>query len=215
MHSHLYLFAASSLDVATNRVGTSWPWYIIRAAGLLSALLIILLMISGIGQVTGLTYRFIEPIKAWAIHKAMAIALLISLAIHVLFILFDKYMPFTLPQILVPFLSNYNNGTTVLGLAIGGLAIAFGIFAMYGVVIIVASSLGWIDSRKTTWRWLHYVSYAVALLVFLHVLLAGTDVKYGTFRMAWVGLGVIVVLAILSRLRRAGSLRSGKNDPTD
>lgn len=202
----LYTFALSTANVVTQRVAVSWEWYVIRAAGFVAAGLLILLMLSGIGQVTGLTYRFIEPMKAWALHKAMALALVFSVIIHVGFLLLDHFVPFTLAQITIPFLSHVNNGTSLIGLALGGLAVSFGIFAMYGIFIVVASSLGWINSRKHTWRKLHYISYAVMLLVFVHALYSGTDLKYGTFRAGWILLGSIVVLGVIARLRRAGSM---------
>ena len=198
--------ATSSLNIATHRVGTSWEWYIIRAAGFTAAALVILLMLSGIGQVTGLTYRFLEPVKAWTLHKAMAIALCFSIFIHVSFLLLDHFVSFNIWQLLIPFRSHYNNGTTFAGMALGSLAISFGILAMYGVVIIVLSSLGWIDTHKKAWRWLHYLSYAVFVLMFLHGVYAGTDLRYGSFRLGWIILGLIIIIGIASRLRRAGSL---------
>lgn len=200
-------FAASTVQIATNRVEASWPWYAIRAAGFTAAGLLILLMISGIGQVTGLTYRFLEPVKAWAVHKALAFALLGAIFLHVAFLIIDKYLPFSFAQVLVPFVSHYNNGTTLAGIALGSVAVALGIFAAYGVIIIVLSSLKWIDTKKHTWRWLHYLSYVVMLFVFLHALYTGSDLKYGTFRAFWILLGLIVVLAVVSRLDRAGTLK--------
>jgi DMSO/TMAO reductase YedYZ heme-binding membrane subunit len=202
--------AVSTLHVASQRAAASWPWYVIRAAGLTAAGLIVLLMLSGIGQVTGITYRYIEPIKAWAIHKALAIALCVSIALHIGFLLIDHYIHFSLLQLFVPFLSTYNNKTTLLGLSLGWAAVAFGILAMYGVAIIVASSLGWIDTKKKTWRKLHYLSYVVALFVFIHALLAGSDLEYGVFRAAWMLLGLIVLIGIVMRLWRAGSLKRAK-----
>ena len=199
--------ADSTLNIATQRVQTSWQWYVIRAAGILSAGLLVLLMLSGIGQVTGLTYKFIEPVKAWALHKAMAIALCICLFIHILFLLVDKFVPFSIPQVLIPFLSHVNNGSSLFGWALGGLAVSFGILAMYGVVIIVLSSLGWIDTHQKTWRWLHYTGYVVMGLVFLHVLYVGTDFAHGFWRWLWIGLGLLILAGVISRLRRVGSLR--------
>ncbi len=203
--------AASTITVAGQRIGASWPWYVIRAAGFTAAGLIILLMLSGIGQVTGLTYRFIEPIKAWFIHKALAIALCVAIAIHIGFLLIDHYVHFSFAQLFIPFLSRYNNKTQLFGIALGWAAIAMGILAMYGVAVIVASSLGWIDSKKKTWRKLHYTSYAVAVLVFIHALYSGSDLEYGTFRAAWIFLGFIVLIGIIMRMRRAGSLRRNSN----
>ncbi len=204
---HVAVIASGAVQVVSQRIGSSWPWYIIRAAGFISAGLIVLLMLSGIGQVTGLTYRFLEPVKAWALHKAMAIALCVSVAVHVGFLLIDHYVKFSLVQLFVPFLNRYNNHTQLLGLPLGWAAIAFGILAMYGVAIIVLSSLGWIDTKKGAWRKLHYLSYVVAVFVFLHALYAGSDVQYGTFRAFWILLGLIVVGSIVMRLWRAGTTK--------
>ncbi len=201
---HNYV-ASSTAHIVTQRVSTSWPWYIIRAAGFIAAGLLVLLMLSGIGQATGIIYRFIEPIKLWAIHKALGIALAASIAVHVGFLLIDHFVPFSLVQILVPFDSHYNNGVKLWGLSLGGLAVSLGILAMYGVIIIVLSSLNWIDTKKKTWRTLHYISYAVAFFIFLHALYVGSDLKYGTFREAWIALGLIVAVAILLRLWRVGT----------
>ena len=136
----------------------------------------------------------------------MAYALLAAIAIHVIFLLIDKFLPFSLLQVLVPFVSTYNNKTTLFGLSLGIFGVAFGILAMYGVIIVVASSLKWIDTRKKLWRRTHYVSYAVAGLVFLHALIVGTDVRYGIFRLGWLFLGFIVVAAIITRIWRAKTL---------
>jgi len=205
---HAVLFAhglggSSAFQIVAERVSASWPWYVIRAAGFIAAGLIILLMLSGIGQVTGLTYRLVEPIKAWAIHKALAIALCVAIAIHVGFLLIDHFTHFSLSQILIPFTSTYNNGTVFNGLALGGIAIALGVLAMYGVIIIVLSSLGWIDSKRNLWHQLHYISYVVALFVFLHALYSGSDLKYGISRDMWILFGLVIVVGIISRLWRA------------
>ena len=213
MSLFLQSFATSTTQIIVNRFDMSWQWYIIRGAGFVAAALVILLMLSGIGQVTGITYRFIEPIKAWAIHKDMALALLASVAIHVIFIFFDHFVSFTIPQLTIPFLSHVNNGTGFAGFALGSLAVTFGIFATYGIIIIIASSLGWIDKHKSIWRNLHYFSYVVIVLVFLHGLYSGTDLRYGTFRAAWVAMGGIVVIGIFMRLRRVSSLK--QTDETD
>lgn len=204
---NLSILATSTVHIATQRVEADWKWYIIRAAGFVAAGLLILLMLSGIGQVTGFTYRFLEPVKAWTVHKAMAIALCVSITIHGSFLLIDNYLPFSLTQILLPFASHYNNGTKLLGIPLGALAVTMGILAMYGVAIIVASSLGWINTRKGRWRILHYLSYVVMFLVFLHALYIGSDLKYGVFREAWVVIGFVLLIGVLSRLRRVGSLR--------
>ncbi len=202
----LHIFADSTAQIAAHRVAASWPWYVIRASGFVAAGLLVLLMLSGIGQVTGILYRIMGPVKAWAMHRALALALCASIAVHGGFLLVDKFVSFSAVQVLVPFVSHYNNGTTLWGMALGGLGVTLGIVAMYGVALLVLSSLGWIDSKKRTWRLLHYVSYVVMLFVFVHALYVGSDLKYGTFRLAWVMLAGVVVIGIVMRLWRAGTL---------
>ena len=211
LHTINTFIATSTVHIVSQRVAASWPWYIIRAAGFISAGLLVLIMLSGIGQVTGIIYRWIEPIKVWAIHKALALALVVSIAVHVSFLLIDHFVPFSLIQILVPFASHYSNGTKLLGIPLGGIAVTLGILAMYGVIILVLSSLGWIDTKKKTWRKLHYISYLVGGFVLIHALYVGTDLKYGLFRLAWIGLGFIVGIAIIARLWRAGTVTKEEN----
>lgn len=202
------LIASSAASVAAHRVSDTWTWYVIRASGLTAATLLILLMISGIGQVTGLTYRFIEPLKSWALHKALAIALCVAVVIHGGFLLIDNYIKFSIPDVLVPFMSHYNNGTKLFGLPLGDLGVAFGVLAAYCIAITVASSLSWIDTKKGLWRKLHYLNYLVAILVFLHVAYVGSDVRYGAFRRIWILVGLLLIVGIVSRLFRAKTLTS-------
>jgi DMSO/TMAO reductase YedYZ heme-binding membrane subunit len=186
---------------------TTWPWYVIRASGFIAAFLLILLMLSGIGQVTGLFYRWAQPVTAWAIHKALAYALAVSIAIHAGMLLIDHFMPFSLVQVLIPFASTYSNNVPLFGLALGFLGVACGIVAMYGVAIIIVTSLVWMERKKRAWKLLHYLSYAVIVLVFAHGLLVGTDLKTGLLRLAWLLCGLLLVAAILTRLWRAGTLQ--------
>lgn len=201
------LLADSVLHATAVQATVSWPWYTARAAGFVAAGLLILLMLSGIGHVTGLTYRVLSPVKAWAVHKAMALTLCVSIAVHVLALLASHVVTASFLQTLVPFAVRYTNGVPVFGLRLTPLAAGFGALAMYGVVIVVLSSLGWIETRRGAWRLLHYLSYVVMLLVFVHAIGVGTDLRHGIVRLIWIGLGFIVALAIASRLLRMGTLR--------
>lgn len=215
MHSTdlTHIFAQSSLQIAAHHASTEWEWYVIRASGFVAAGLLILLMISGIGQVTGLTYRVIEPVRAWTLHKSLAFALCGSVLVHGTFLFLDHYISFSLPQLLIPFLSHYTNGTKLFGTSLNTLGVAFGILATYGIIITVGSSLnliGWIDTKKRTWKNLHIINYLVVLFVFLHALSVGSDLRYGLFRSAWIFVGLLLTLLIVSRLLRVGTLRMRK-----
>ena len=202
------ILASTALQLTTSRIGTSWAWYFIRGAGFAALFLMFLLMISGIGHITGLTYKYIEPIKAWAIHKAIAFGLVFAVLVHVIFLLFDHYVSFSFPQLIIPFLNNYTNGTSLFGINFGIFVIAAGIISMYLILLVVITSLGWIDTKKKAWKWVHYSSYIAAVLVFVHALGAGSDLKYGTFRAFMIFLLAILVIAIFMRLARTGTLKN-------
>ncbi|PIZ62715.1 hypothetical protein COY17_01900, partial [Candidatus Saccharibacteria bacterium CG_4_10_14_0_2_um_filter_52_9] len=42
----------------TERAKSSWPWYLVRGSGMVAAAALVILLLSGIGQVTGYTFRF-------------------------------------------------------------------------------------------------------------------------------------------------------------
>ncbi|HVC36528.1 MAG TPA: hypothetical protein VNE40_03775 [Candidatus Dormibacteraeota bacterium] len=187
-----------------TRTKSAWPWYITRAAGLMAAILLVLLILSGVGLITGYTFKFLEPLTAWATHRALGLAFGLAILIHALALLFDHYVPFTIVQVLVPFMSSYRN-LTLDGYHLGSLYVAFGIFAAYCILAIIISSLLWIDKKPYLWKIFHFLAYLVMIFVFIHALYLGTDLAHGIFRVLWIIFGVVTALAILYRLSRAQS----------
>jgi hypothetical protein len=217
--AEIYRILGDSLAVhdASHRLSTAWKWYVVRGAGFLSVGLLILLMVSGIGLVTGYTYKLFEPTKAWIIHKALAFALCAAIATHVVFLVLDKVVPFSIPQVLIPFISTYKR-ISLGGVPLGSLWVALGILAMYGTVIVVISSLGylgWMEKKKKIWRIVHYISYLVMLFAFLHALYLGTDLAKGLLRIIWIIIGVLLLVAVVIRLMRVGMLKSSKSKKKD
>jgi predicted ferric reductase len=184
-----------------TRAKSSWPWYITRAAGFVAAISLVLLMLSGIGFITGTTFRFLEPLTAWATHKAIAYTFGISVVVHVVALLFDKYVPFTIAQILIPFLSHYRE-VTIAGYHVGSLYVALGVFSLYFVLAIILTSILWIDKKPHTWKLFHFLAYLTMIFVFFHALYLGTDLTHGIFRILWIAFGISVAVAIVYRLRR-------------
>lgn len=195
------------LHFAITSLSVSWPWYVVRAAGVVAVVLLVLVALSGIGMVTGLTYRYYEPLKAWAIHRTLSIALVLSALMHILFLLVDKFEPYSLANILVPFSAHYEH-SRIFGIQAGSFYNALGIISAYLLVIVLISSFIIIETRKRAWRWLHYLSYPLAIAVFFHALFLGTDFKHGFMRLLWLGIGLLLLASAASRLRRANTLKS-------
>jgi predicted ferric reductase len=199
----------SAFHELVTKAKLSWPWYVTRASGMVAAGLLVLLIISGIGQVTGFTYRLMEPLAAWSVHRALGIALGATILIHGSALLFDKYTPFTILQVLVPFASHYTP-VTIWRLHLGSLYVALGILAFYAAAIIICSSLFWMNKKPVAWRLLHYTSYLLVFLVFLHGLFLGTDIKHGVFRILWWLSGLVILVGVISRLRRVRTIKEDR-----
>jgi len=186
----------------TTRTKSSWSWYITRGSGMVAGVSLIILILSGIGQVTGYTFKFLEPITAWASHRALGIAFGVSVCLHIFSLLFDHFIKFSFLQLLIPWLSNYKP-VSIFGFHLGSLYIALGVLSFYGVIIVVISSLLWIEKKPYIWKLIHLLSYIIMLFVFIHALYLGTDLMSGILRWLWILFGVGVVVAVVHRLWRA------------
>lgn len=204
---HSLSLSAGSTEL--NRLKKSWSWYVSRASGILAAILLALLVLSGVGLLTGQTYRILEPLPAWAAHRAVGLAFGAMTLIHISVLLFDKFIGFDLADLLIPFASDYKP-LMIGGLELGSMYLALGILAFYAIIIIIASSLYWINSQPKRWQLLHYLSYAVLAMVFIHGLFLGTDLQGGLARVLWVAGGLALLAAIGLRLQRANTIGKGR-----
>jgi sulfoxide reductase heme-binding subunit YedZ len=195
----------AATTIASKRIKSSYAWFIVRASGLVAAVSLVLMLLSGIGMVTGHTYKLFEPLKAWANHRTLGLAFSISVLVHMSFMLFNKNTPFTIAQLLFPFVSKYHPvyiGQT----SIGSLWVALGIIAMYCLLAIVLTSLLWIDKKPSGWKLTHFLSYVVMLFVFFHALYLGTDLARGIYKYIWVVSALVVTSFSLVRLTRARTM---------
>ena len=196
----------STKSVASKKLKSSWSWYLTRASGIVASVSLVLLMLMGIGQITGGTYKILEPLTAWATHRSLGIAFGVSVVVHVFTLLFDHFIPFNVVQILVPFTSKYHP-VTMGSLTLGSLWVAMGILALYLTAAVVITSLIWVDKKPHTWKLIHYVSYGIMVLAFFHALYLGTDLATGSFKFIWIVAGLAVSGYTLLRILRAGTMR--------
>lgn len=174
---------------------SSLPWYVARAAGTVSYVLMFLVVIIGTGLTTSYTYKLTNPTKAWIIHKYLSLALGITLIVHIASLLFDKFINLRIAEVLIPFYSIYN--TTFLSL---------GIFAFYLLVIIIFSSLFFRLKSPRIWRLIHYSVYLLFILSFLHGVLMGTDTKTLVMKLTYWITGISFLLLLIYRFWRSISL---------
>lgn len=140
-------------------------WHIIRAAGLTSFVLLFLLTACGLLLSTG-----IVPVKYRAsilkIHATAASACIFFSVIHMATLLLDKYVHFSLADILLPFWAEDAVWET-----------ATGIIAFYALLIITITSVSAIMKLlgAKLWRFTHYLAFPCFWLSLYHSLTMGTD----------------------------------------
>lgn len=208
VQSHATVQVQSNSSVADGlqeRAKDSWPWYVTRASGLVAAGTLVILMLSGVGLITGHTFSFLEPITAWASHRALGIAFAVSVVIHVAVLMVDNFVPFSLMEILVPFASDFKS-TELFGFSVGSLYVALGVLSLYMVFFITLTSLLWIEKKPKLWKWTHFLSYLTMFFVFLHGLHLGTDLASGLLRWIWIGSALVISYAVMARLWRANTV---------
>lgn len=149
----------------TNRTGNnSEAWYVARASGIVAYLLMFFVIILGAGMTTSYIYKYIDPTKAWIVHKYLAIALGITLFAHITGILLDKFVKFNIWDVLIPFASSYRP-----------FFLSLGIFGFYTLLVIIFSSLLYRIKYKKAWRGIHYAVYPLFIFSFFHGTFIGTD----------------------------------------
>lgn len=185
-----------------ERVKLSWPWYLTRISGLVAAVTFVILMLSGIGLITGHTFSLLEPITAWASHRALGITFAVSVFLHIGALYFDHFVSFSLVSLFVPFMSDFKP-VELFGISFGSLYVALGVLSLYLVIAVMITSLLWVEKKPKLWKVTHLMSYIAMIFIFVHALYLGTDLSSGLFRLMWIVSAFAVLLASLSRLWRA------------
>lgn len=187
---------SASSQPQTISAAFPWAWVAARAAGIASYILLAFLTMTGISLSTGLLFRLFEPSVAWSIHRAIGSALLISVMAHVFSLLLDHFINLKLVDVLVPFVSFYKP-----------VLVALGVFGFYLLLLLLGTSLYTMTKHARGWRLIHYFSFLMFTLIFLHGTLLGTD-RHQPWMVAmyWVTavlVGIFVIYRLVWRFRRS------------
>lgn len=163
-------------------------WNILRAAGVAAYLALFLSVAWGLVSSTSLVNKRISKPASTAFHATVASAGLAFLAIHLGGLLVDRFMPFGAAELLIPLRTTFHP-----------IPVAFGIVAMYGIVLVLVSS--WARKRVGTvwWRRLHLLAVPIFTLSLLHGLFAGTDSVRPWMFAVYVVSGCLVLFLLIVR----------------
>lgn len=168
---------------------SAWPWFVTRAAGISSYLLLWLIVMFGLGLSTNVAYRIMSPTTGWTIHRTLGLALAGTVALHIGSLLLDSFIQLKVVEVFVPFASAFR--TTPL---------ALGIIGFYIILPVIVTSLVSITRHARFWRLTHYLTLPMFVLLFLHGLLIGTDRSLPIMQIMYYVTGLSAGIAIFLRL---------------
>lgn len=161
------------------------PWHISRAAAIVAYLLMFLVIFLGTGLTTGFIYGSIDPLKAWGLHRNLSISMTVALLIHIISITFDKFINFSLGDILIPFASKFKP-----------LYLSLGIFGFYLLLLIMLSSIFLRLKSPKLWLTIHFLTYLLFIFSFVHGVFMGTDTKTVVMQGVYWGTALIFIALI-------------------
>jgi DMSO/TMAO reductase YedYZ heme-binding membrane subunit len=142
---------------------TSHPWwYVARATGITAWVLLTMTMFGGFGLSNK---RARSAVRALALHRFLGGLAVIFVAAHIAALLADRFVDYGVKQVLLPFASVWRPGP-----------VAWGVLAMYLLLVVEVSSLLYRRISLHRWRRLHNLSYPLFMAATIHFLSAGTDV---------------------------------------
>jgi predicted ferric reductase len=164
-------------------------WYIARAGGMLSYLLL------RSSVVAGLLLSGRARLKQWPrfavedVHRFLGILAGTFILIHGGALLVDSYLPFSLPQLLVPGTAPYRPLPVALGIVAAELLAALALTNRYRKRL-----------PHSIWRRAHYFNFAVWALALVHGLTAGTDATSLWALLLYAGSAWLVLALLLYRV---------------
>lgn len=168
-------------------------WIVLRAAGIGAYVMLFLSVAWGLASTTSVLGRRVSKASATTLHQFMATCGLFLLALHVVLLLVDEFMPFEIGDVAIPMVSSYRP-----------VSVAFGIIAMYATVFVVVTS--WLRRRigTTWWRRTHMLAVPTFVLSLAHGVFAGTDAVRPAMWWTYVATGLIVLFLLVVRGLTAG-----------
>lgn len=143
---------------------TELTWYIARASGIVGWVLVAASVLWGLALSTRVLASRTKPNWLLDLHRFLGASALVFTAIHVVAVLGDTYIDFSLTNVLVPFTGTWHP-----------VAMAWGVIGLYLLAAVEITSLLRRRLSKRAWRVTHFLSFPLYLLSSVHLLTAGTD----------------------------------------
>ena len=165
-------------------------WYLTRATGVVSLLLLTLVVALGVADVARVASPYWPRFLTDGVHRRASMLALVFLVIHIVTSVLDSYAPISLLDAFIPFHSAYRPIWLGLGAA------AFDLLLAVLVTSLLRSRVG-----ARNWRVIHWLAYACWPLALIHGLGTGSDVRASWMLALDVVCVAVVIAAVWVRVR--------------
>ena len=168
-----WLFSANSTQL--------W-WYVTRSAGVVAYLLLWFSTAWGLAIPTKIFSSVLSQEFTFDFHEFISLLTIGFVLLHVGVLLFDRYLPYTLWQVLIPFLSSYRPIWVGLGV------ISFYLIGLVTITFYLRNRIG-----LKTFRSIHWLSFVAYIGVALHGIYSGTDSPLAAMQLLYRGTALVVI----------------------
>ena len=158
-------------------------WFVTRAAGLIAYLLLWFSTVWGLAVPSKLVAPLLEQTYTFDFHQFISLLSIVFTVLHIIVLMVDQYLPFTIWQVLIPFLAPYRPFWVGVG------AISFYIILLVTITFYLRKHIG-----MTAFRSIHELSLVGYLGATLHGLFAGTDGALPGMQIIYLGGGLVVTV---------------------
>ncbi len=139
-------------------------WYVTRSAGIVAYLVLWLSVAWGLAVSSRILDTLLHRSFTYEFHQFLSLLAIGFIALHIIVLYFDRYLPYSISQLLVPFLSPYRP-----------VWVGIGVIALYLTLLVTVTF--YLRSRigMKAFRSIHVLSLVAYLATAVHGLMSGTD----------------------------------------
>jgi predicted ferric reductase len=179
--------ASSSIKPLVERIfmlnSQQVMWFITRSAGIIAYLLLWLSMVWGLAIPSKIFGNHLNGIFTFDFHQFLSLLSLGFVGLHIFILTADSYLPFSIAQILVPFLAPYRP-----------VWVGIGTLTLYLLVLVTVTFYLRQRIGMKAFRYIHFTSLVAYLGSVIHAFMAGTDSSLQVIQLLYVGTFLVVVL---------------------
>jgi predicted ferric reductase len=187
-----WVFSANNANVT---------WHITRSAGWVGYILLWFSTVWGLMLPSKLLNRFLSPTFVVDFHEFISLLSIGFILLHIGILLLDQYLPYSLAQILLPFLSPYRPFWVGIGV------LGFYLILLVTITFYLRQRIG-----QKTFRSIHMLSLVGFLGAVLHAIFTGSDTALLAAQIVYFSTTMVVVfltaywLISLSQARRLSKI---------